>query len=621
MRATGDQPGGRTSAWGAPDNSSVHHRYRVTVTSETSSTRRRHRAGRISAWVLGGLLIISVACAAWIGIRGFLAYQHLDSARSAAERAPEMLENPVAAPALVEQISSDTSAAHALTGDVVWKLGEMLPWVGPQLEAVSTVAAALDDIASNSLDPLVSVATSFSIDSIRPQDGVIDTAPFVAIAPAAATSTELLGAAVAKIRGIDTELLIAPLRDAVDEVSGLVAQTYSSVDALHRASELMPAMLGDDGPRDYLVVFQNNAEWRSLGGIVGAALQLHTEGGRISLVAQGSSSDFPTYDEPVVPLSADEQQLFGEQPARFIQNVTQIPDFTRGAPIAREMWLREKGIDVNGVIALDPVALSYILEATGPVTLPTGDVLSSDDAVDLLLNEVYQRYEDPRAQDAFFAAAAGTVFGALTSGDASPAELLTAMSRSGTENRLLIWNREASEQAILDGTTLQGALPETDATTTSFGVYANDSTASKMDYFQTLATSTSWCGPDLAHLDVTIRNDAPADAAGLPAYITGGGGQGVSPGEIKTTIYVYLPRGSTPVSFEAGGDVETPGFGGGIDGGRDVVVWVVQLAPGQSATLSAQVSTPATPHIVTRTTPTIDEEVTSDVASECDIPK
>ena len=49
---------------------------------------------------------------------------------------------------------------------------------------------------------------------------------------------------------------------------------YGSVDALSRTATLLPAMLGRDGPRDYLIVFQNNAEWRSLGGIVGAlALQ------------------------------------------------------------------------------------------------------------------------------------------------------------------------------------------------------------------------------------------------------------------------------------------------------------------------------------------------------------
>ena len=79
------------------------------------------------------------------------------------------------------------------------------------------------------------------------------------------------------------------------------------------------------------------------------------------------------------------------------------------------MWLRETGVDVSGVISLDPVSLSYLLEATGPVALPTGDVLTSENAVDLLLNGVYLRYADPRDQDAFFAAAAGSVFGALTS--------------------------------------------------------------------------------------------------------------------------------------------------------------------------------------------------------------
>ena len=43
----------------------------------------------------------------------------------------------------------------------------------------------------------------------------------------------------------------------------------------------------------------------------------------------------------------------------------------------------------------DPVALSYLLQATGPVTVPTGSgepvTVASDNAVDVLLHEAYQR--------------------------------------------------------------------------------------------------------------------------------------------------------------------------------------------------------------------------------------
>lgn len=594
--------------------------YRVSVTSESPSARRRRRAGRISAWVFGGILIVAVACAAWIGVRGFLAYQHLDSARASADGATAVLADPTKAPALIERVSADTSAARELTDDVIWKIGERLPWVGPQLAAVSTVSSALDDVASHALDPLATVAASFSLDSIRPQNGAIALGPFSEIAPAATTSAEALGTAREAITGIDTTPLLGPVRDAVTEVSDLITEAYTGVDALRRASTLVPAMLGADGPRDYLIVFQNNAEWRSLGGNVGAMLQLHTENGAMTITAQASSSDFPTYDEPVVPLAPEEQQIFGTQPARWIQNVGQIPDFTRGAPIAREMWLREQGVEVDGVISLDPVALSYLLEATGPVTLPTGDTLTSENAVDLLLNGVYLRYEQPREQDGFFAAAASAVFDALTSGGGSPADLLAAMARAGSEHRLLLWNSDQAERAVLDGTTLQGALPETDGDTTSFGVYANDATASKMDYYQSLETSTAWCGADDAQLTVTIRNDAPSDAASLPTYITGGGSHGVPPGEAKTVTYVYLPQGSTLVSSTAAGSRESAGIGSGIDAGRDVLIWTTQLAPGESMTLTTRVSAPRTAEIVTRTTPTIHVIDSSVVAPTCDMP-
>ncbi|WP_217576954.1 DUF4012 domain-containing protein, partial [Streptomyces sp. GbtcB7] len=80
--------------------------------------------------------------------------------------------------------------------------------------------------------------------------------------------------------------------------------------------------------------------------------------------------------------------IYQDKPGRYLQNVTQVPDFSLSARLAQEFAARE-GREVSSVIAIDPVALSYLLEATGPVRLPTGDELTSTNVVKLLLSDVY----------------------------------------------------------------------------------------------------------------------------------------------------------------------------------------------------------------------------------------
>ncbi|MBZ4487653.1 DUF4012 domain-containing protein [Microbacterium sp. cx-55] len=571
--------------------------------------RPARTAGRVFVWVLLAVAVLTVAAAAWLGVRGYLAYSHLRSAESAARQLSADVGDPATAAAGLPAISSDTAAARALTSDPIWTAAESLPWVGPQLSTVGTLAASIDDVAGSALEPLVDLASTFSVDSLRPTDGRFDLTKFDSMQTAAASSAAQVGVAANTLQNIDRGPLLPVLATSVDEVGELLGTVQTAADAVSRTTALMPAMLGEDGPRNYLVVFQNNAEWRSLGGIVGAMAMIHTEDGSLTLAAQGSSSDFTKYDTPVLDIGPELTGIMGAKPAQFIQNATQVPSFPLAAELAREMWARETGTQVDGVLSLDPVALSYLLKATGPITLPTGDVLSSENATQLLLNEVYQRYERPADQDAFFQAAAASVFGALAAGSADPATLISALAQAGEEQRLLIWNANETEQAILDGTTLQGDLPETDAEQTAFGVYVNDGTGSKMDYYMTLGTGVAWCTdtestPDAA-LTVTLRDDAPADAASLPAYITGNGGFGVEAGLTETITYLYLPEGSEVVATSSSGGGSETGFGTGTDSGRTVLTWSTTLRPGEEATATVRVRTPPTASLVAETTPVL----------------
>ncbi|MCR2763280.1 DUF4012 domain-containing protein [Microbacterium sp. zg.B48] len=591
-----------------------------------SPTPRLPRAARLGVPIaLGVLLVAAVVMMGWVGVRGALAYGHLTDAQGTARAITAQAGDPTAAAAQIPVLAEDTAAAHALTSDPVWRIAEGLPWLGPQLRAVSTVAASVDDVAQNALTPLTEVAGTFSVDALRPAGGAVDLSSFVAIQDAAQTANDGLTRAAASVEEIDRTPLVAPLREAVDEVADLFARTRVATDAVTRAATLLPPMLGADGARNYLVVFQNNAEWRSLGGIVGAMAMVHTDGGAMSLAAQGSSGDFPRYPETVLPLGDEVTAIYGALPGRFIQNVTQVPEFSITAQLAREMWAREFGTQVDGVISLDPVALSYLLTATGPVTLPTGDVLTTDNAVPLLLNEVYQRYPRPADQDAFFAAAAASVFDALAQGSADPAALVGALAQAGDERRLLLWSAHEEEQRLIGDTTLAGGLPTTDREASRFGMFLNDGTGSKMDYYVTADTQLAWdsCtigGGDLATgeatLSVTVTNNAPADAAtSLPAYITGGGGFGVPPGIARTIGYLYLPTGFDLIESTITGD---GGFGGGFHDGRRVLRFAVDLAPGQTATATATVRSaePGAPVLELISTPRVQAQG-GDVAARC----
>lgn len=552
-------------------------------------------------------LVVGLAVATWVGVRGVLAFEHLRAARDAVSIAAVGTDDPSLAIHVLASAGTDTEAARALTSDPVWQLVSALPWVGPQLDAISRTVAAADDAFSRALSPLAGAAENLSPAALAPVGGTVDVRRLATIEPVATSAAAALRRASDDVAAIDRRPLLGAVGAAVDDAAALIGRASDDADALSRATRLLPRMLGADGQRSYLVLFQNNAEWRSLGGVVGAVAQIDTRDGRIALTTQASTADFVDMaGEEVGPLPDEVAAVFGTGPSRFIQNATQVPDFTVGAPIARAMWQRLHGTSVDGVIALDPVTLSYLLRATGPIVLPSGDELTADNAVSLLLDEVYRRYDDPRDQDAFFQSATAAVFEALADGRADAAEVIAAVGRAGAERRLLVWNADAADQAVLDGTPLQGRLTADSAARSTVGVYLNDGTGSKMDVYLRPSVETALCTPDVASVRVELRSDAP-DPDSLPAYVTGNGVYGVPPGEALTGVYVYLPPGARVLDRRSTGDTASPvGFSGGTHDGREVVKWSVQLAPGQRAQLDLEFRLPSPSDVDAVMTPTRD---------------
>ena len=228
---------------------------------------------------------------------------------------------------------------------------------------------------------------------------------------------------------------------------------------------------------------------------------------------------WPPTGEP----STQEHALFGDDRGAKVLDVTFTPDFPRSGQLAREIWKQKVGGNVDGVLSIDPGALADVLGATGPVKLPTGQRLTKSNAVRLLLNTVYIQIADPKMQDQFFAATAGSVFDAMLGGQGKPAAVVDALAQAAREGRLMVWSAHKDEQALLSGTVLSGELVGVRGKSPVIGVYLNDGSAAKIGYYlrtDVVATPTG-CRPGGAqtvNVKVTLTNTAPANAADLPPY-------------------------------------------------------------------------------------------------------
>ena len=194
--------------------------------------------------------------------------------------------------------------------------------------------------------------------------------------PVLRSSLAALDEAEKRLRHIPDDTLEL-LRDARDEaLDNLIAYRPLLVDAA-TASEIVPALLGEDRPVRYLVLPQNPAELRPTGGYIGSFGIVVFDGGRMTSMA---FNDVATVDrlpglpyvEPPVPLR---DHLLGDEPWRLADS-NWSPDGSASAAEAARMYEAQTGDRVDGVILLTTHAIDALLELTGPVAvLPDATVV------------------------------------------------------------------------------------------------------------------------------------------------------------------------------------------------------------------------------------------------------
>ncbi len=548
--------------------------------------------------IIGVLLVALAVAGVWAGSRiysqAMQARSHLLAAMPyVAEVKTAMLaSDPEAAATAAAAFRAEAADAQAAASGTLWGFFEAIPL--PPLEnlrAVSTVA----DVAVSLADDVLVPASGVSVAALAPSGGRMDVAALQSLSGLLDQIEAGTAAAVERLAALDHSALMDEVRSGVQQVETALTEIQSVAGPARDVIAVLPDALGASGPRNYLVMFQGNAEVRASGGGPGSFILLSVDDGALSIVGEAAATEFDfAIPEPVVPIDAETEALYSDIIARWIANLTATPDFPTSAALAKGWWSTLHDDRIDGVISIDPIGLSYMLNATGPITLPTGDVLTSENAAPLLLNEAYFKYPDGADSNRFFAAVSLSVFDALTGGSIEPVPMMTALTRAADEGRLKVWSSDEEEAALLGESPLSGRLPTTNDTETAVGVFFNDTTGSKMDYYvdATVAVQADTCAADTPRwtTTVTLQNHITASAAAeLPRYITG---PYFTPGDIGTDFVVYTPVDATIEGWTLNGKpfdaiTHTTHLG------RDAVRVNVVLPPESTATLEVTMAAAA----------------------------
>ena len=582
---------------------------------------------RFLRWVIPVVVVVIVVigAAAWLGTRGLAAKHSLESAQSLIGdlQIKVKARDFAGAQRDASSIKRDTAKAVSLTSDPVWRVAEFVPVLGRNLSVVRELAGVVDSVASGAIDPAVTFAASFNLDSLKPVNGHINLAPLSKAGVIIAAADNVINKASHDTKAIDDAGTLPVISQAVGKLDRLLTKAEGITTPVRTALDLLPPMMGADGPRTYIMLFQNNAESTSLGGAASAWVILNVDNGSIKITSHVSTSDF-SRDSPI-PLKLDPKlvELYRYNGFQYSNNVTIRPDFPTAARLAQAFWLRKTGQKIDGVMSFDPIALSYLLDATGPVTLPTGDTLTSANAVSMLLSHVYVEYPAPKAHESFFASAAAAVFGALKSAAPNTTKLITALTRAVTENRLMVWSDHTKEEAVLSKLQLGGILETTNKTSTQIGVFFNENSASKMSYYlktSAALTSTACQTPDKPTFSavVSLKSDLTvALEKSLPAYVKSQ--VYLKPVKTRTQVYVYGPPGSTFSGWSNGGGALATTEYASTDLGRPVARISVDLLAGQSSTFTVNFSGAKSTYgpLAARVTPMINPTVVTLASPGC----
>ena len=322
-------------------------------------------------------------------------------------------------------------------------------------------------------------------------------------------------------------------------------ETYDTNEPLLRS---LPALVGADGPRTYLLAMLNPAELRYSGGGALSFTTLHFEDGLATfgksvniddILAQGDRQRW-------VPVRGNP---FHPRPAQRVSNATFSPWWSvSGEELLRGYSKAFPGPPFNGMIGIDLQGLASLFRITGPITMPSFGSITADNLVQTLggsygnFDSIDQRHQlnaelVPAFRQQFFEG------GRMQ-------EKVKSLAQSAKGRHFVVYFRNPAVERRFAHAGLAGDLSKTP--NDYLGVFSQNLNGSKTDFWQhrdvTSTVKLHADGSATADLGVTITNAAPPYDLPVPDPKFG-----YTTKYLQTLVALFLPRQAEEVSTSVNG--------------------------------------------------------------------
>ncbi|MDQ3952895.1 MAG: DUF4012 domain-containing protein [Actinomycetota bacterium] len=446
-------------------------------------------------------------------------------ARDHLERAERALSRAATKTARYETLAAVAAAERARAGldssNPLLVLAEGLPLAGEALQEVPHLVRAAEhsvaaaegtlDIAQNALRGPDKVIA-------KPEDGEgggrIRIDRIREIARTVSDVRVEIRAARDELRAVDLGNLPVRARSAVKDGIAKAQKTNELLADVEDGFAILPAILGAEGRRTYVLGMQNSAELRGSGGALLQFAVFTIDEGKPHFAKESSTVYDVDQDrqELTIPLPEDAWYVAGIPDAQRFGNANWSPDWPLSAQLtidyakASAELSPEAGAipvdDVDGVIAVDPVAMEKLMPGVGPYTAGQGEnrtvYVTANRLVHFVLYKAYakypiQAYRRARLRDivdGFYE----NVFKPK-----HPSALVDGFGSALREKHMQVWMTNPAEQAFIEQMDWDGAIRVARDSDYLYVVQQNVG-GNKFDYFAEYGTA----------MDVTIEGDDAA---------------------------------------------------------------------------------------------------------------
>ncbi|MGZ4712637.1 MAG: DUF4012 domain-containing protein [Acidimicrobiia bacterium] len=384
--------------------------------------------------------------------------------------------------------------------------------------------------------------------------------------------------------------LLGPLASARDKFATQLHKAQTAMRDVKDASAGIGQMA--KGPSKYLLLAANNGEMRAGSGMLLSAGVLSVENGSFSLGPMISVTDLKL-PPGAVPVTGDYAHLWGWlDPTQEWRYLAMSPQFDTTAALAAQMWKAKTGESVDGVVALDPLALRALVKVSGPVTVE-GKTIDKDNIVKQILLQQYIDYANDNPLDDTPAnqarrerngVIARAIVERLDQVDWHIADLVDDLRSAARGRHVLFWSSKPEQQRGWRAAGVSGILP-----TDGVMVSLENRAGNKLDQFVAIRTDIDHrsmrTGSEVT-MRITVVNLAPE---GLPEYVQGPYPRsGFMPGEYRGILAVSIPK----VARDIGLDGVSKVVAAGPDGSTRVVAGDMALLRGQTGTYTVRFTVP-----------------------------